>query len=119
MSIKVEFEFQTVDDVAVFFARISPLYSVPAPEPAAVTQVHLEIAPARVEAVAAKPKKAKKAEPAEVVEPLTQADVRAALAAFLASKGIDGCTAVLKKYGVARVSELAPTLYEAFAKECK
>lgn len=123
MSIKVEFEFQTVDDVVAFFARVAPLYSVPvASEPVD----YIDPPTQSPDPVAVKPKKVKKAkakaEPAEapsVGEPLTQPDVRAALAAFLASKGIDGCTAVLKKYGVARISELAPEQYGSFVEECK
>ena len=123
MSIKVEFEFQTLDDAVSFFARISPLYSAPgAKEPATVTPVHIEIAPAQVEAVPAKPKKTK-AEVAAPVPPtetaaVTQEQVRTALAALLAAKGVGACSALLKKYNVARVSELDPAVYAPFVEEC-
>lgn len=55
---------------------------------------------------------------AEASTPITLDEVRAALQAFTASKGVPAGIEVLKKFSAGRISELDESNYGAFIQEC-
>lgn len=91
----------------------------PSPEPASYTAPPAEVSSSPVEVVMtaaeAEAHRAPNAVPAEA----SLEDVRDALRALAGAKGTDPCSALLKKFGASKSSELAPEHRAAFVAEAK
>lgn len=114
MTIKLTFEFDTLEKAAEFLRRlggetISPQTVFP--------EEAMQPAPPPPK------KRTKKAEPAPAPEPAstaataTQGDAQAALEKLFSAKGMETCREVMSRHGVQRLKDLKPEQYADFIQQ--
>ena len=125
MTIKVEFEFATLELVAEFFARVrTGELALVTPDKQKKKKAVLDVIPPVEDTAptAYAPIVIRAGTPLEDLPPTlstyVMGDLRAALATLLATKGVEACSAVLADHKVARISELPESAYAQFVADC-